>query len=146
MPSRLIRCWWKTDRDKFAVHQIIDFYNQQNIDYWPRWKGDSKELYFHAISFNLDSPANTSSFTGALFSVPVSTRGSEFVPGNPKEFVRNLVNNNPHSGGDHMTYAVSRDGERLLNSACEYRRRRASRHDDGGLFVVVRNWQRGLKK
>ncbi|MSO61657.1 MAG: hypothetical protein EXQ50_06170, partial [Acidobacteria bacterium] len=80
---------------------------------WPRWRGDSKELFYH-------SPVSTTgsgspySFGGPLFSVQVNTGGGIFEPDSPREVVIFPALNVPHSGGDYHPYAVSPDGQRFL--------------------------------
>jgi len=82
---------------------------------WPRWRGDSKELFYHAIAPNPDLSAIIGQFRGgSLFSVAVTANGAAFEPTDPKEIVRIWGVNHPHSGGDYSTYAVSADGKRIL--------------------------------
>ncbi|MBK5290650.1 MAG: serine/threonine-protein kinase [Acidobacteriia bacterium] len=81
---------------------------------WPRWKRDSKELLYHAIAPNLDSPAVNIAFTGPLLSATVIAKGDTLEPDSPKELVRMTALNIPHSGGDYQPYAISADGERIL--------------------------------
>jgi Tol biopolymer transport system component len=82
---------------------------------WPRWRKDSKELFYHAIATNLDNPATTGFFRGgSLLSADVNVSGAVFEPGSPKEIVRTYGVNIPHNGGDYQTYAVSADGKQIL--------------------------------
>ena len=82
---------------------------------WPRWRGDSKELFYHSIAPNLGAPALVGAFPGGpLLSAAVTANGATFEPGSPKEVVRINALNIPHSGGDYQMYAVSADGQRVL--------------------------------
>jgi eukaryotic-like serine/threonine-protein kinase len=82
---------------------------------WPRWRRDSKELFYHSIATSLDSPAVVGPFAnGPILSVPVSANGATLEPGSPKEVLRTLALNIPHNGGDYQTWDVSADGERFL--------------------------------
>jgi len=82
---------------------------------WPRWRRDSKELFFHFIAPNPDVPAIIGAFPGgSLASAMVSASGAAFEPSSPKEIVRINTVNYSHSGGDYQTYAVSADGKNIL--------------------------------
>jgi dipeptidyl aminopeptidase/acylaminoacyl peptidase len=82
---------------------------------WPRWKGDGKELFYHAIATNQDAPAMSGLFRGgSLLSAAVVAKGAAFEPESPKEILRSWGVNYPHSGGDYHNYAVSADGKRIL--------------------------------
>jgi eukaryotic-like serine/threonine-protein kinase len=82
---------------------------------WPRWRGDSKELFFHAIADTLDTPASIGPFPlGPLFSVAIAANGSVLLPGPANQIVRMIALNYPHNGGDYQTYSVSEDGKRFL--------------------------------
>jgi Tol biopolymer transport system component len=82
---------------------------------WPRWRGDGKELFYHAIATNQDSPAMSGLFRGgSLLSAAVVAKGAAFEPESPKEILRSWGLNYPHSGGDYHNYAVSADGKRIL--------------------------------
>jgi Tol biopolymer transport system component len=82
---------------------------------WPRWRGDSKELYFHTLAASLDVPAirNIVRF-GALFAAPIAVNGAALEPGTPQAVLRAFSNNVPHEPGDYQTYGVSADGKRFL--------------------------------
>jgi Tol biopolymer transport system component len=84
---------------------------------WPRWKGDGKELFFHAIASTPDVPAAVGPFLGPLLSAPVNVRGSAFEAGIARDILRMPVNNHPHTGGDYHSWAVSSDGQRILRVA-----------------------------
>ena len=82
---------------------------------WPRWRGDSKELFYHSIAPQMDNPPFPGIFRGgALFAAPMTAKGAAMEPGIPQPFVRINANNSPHSGGDYQTYAASADGKRFL--------------------------------
>jgi len=82
---------------------------------WPRWRGDSKELFYHFIASTPDTPVFTGVFAGgSLSSAAVTANGAAIDPGTPKEIVRTIVGNFSHSGGDYPAYAVSADGQRIL--------------------------------
>jgi Tol biopolymer transport system component len=82
---------------------------------WPRWRGDSRELFYHGLRANTDQPAVPGIYRGApVYSVAVSANGAAFEPAIPQPIVRTLYNNSPHSAGDYQTWAVSADGKRIL--------------------------------
>jgi eukaryotic-like serine/threonine-protein kinase len=82
---------------------------------WPRWRGDSKELFFHAINSTLDTPAFIGDFpSGPLFSAAIAAGGSALLPGPAKQIMGMVALNSPHTGGDYQTYSVSADGKRFL--------------------------------
>ncbi len=85
---------------------------------WPRWRGDSKELFYHSIggtaNVGVSAGVNSSNFIGPIFSAPVNANGATFEPGSPREVVTTTALNVAHSGGDYQFYAVSPDGQRLL--------------------------------
>jgi Tol biopolymer transport system component len=82
---------------------------------WPRWRGDSKELFYHTIATTQDAPATVGLIIGgSLLSAALSANGGVLEPESPKEIMRIWGINFPHSGGDYSTYAVSADGKRIL--------------------------------
>jgi len=83
---------------------------------WPRWRGDSKELFYHAAvgTTGAGFTGGLYPFGGPLFSVQVNTSSGIFEPGSPREVVIFAALNVPHSGGDYNAYAVSPDGQRFL--------------------------------
>ncbi|HET9384097.1 MAG TPA: protein kinase [Gemmatimonadales bacterium] len=82
---------------------------------WPRWKGDSREIFFHAIgNFATPSVGVAGAFAGPLFSATVSAAGGVFEPGEPRQILGFPALNLAHTGGDYHNYAVSPDGERFL--------------------------------
>jgi len=118
---------------------------------WPRWRGDSKELFYHLLAITPDSPAFIGMFRGgSLMSVAVNGSGAAFEAGSPKDVLRTFGMNYPHSGGDYSMYAVSADGKRILtvqatgnnvNAGAE-----AGTPDPPLSITVAMNWAAGLKK
>src|SRR5262249_22049532 len=83
---------------------------------WPRWRRDSKELFYHSIGL-IPTPGfnpGPQPAYGPLMSVPINANGAYLEPGSPVEVVIFAALNIPHSGGDYHTYAVSPDGQRFL--------------------------------
>jgi len=83
---------------------------------WPRWRRDSKEIFFHSIG-NIASPGvnfGAGAFTGPLFSASINTSGATLEPGAPQQVLAFPTLNLAHSGGDYISYAVSPDGQRFL--------------------------------
>jgi Tol biopolymer transport system component len=84
---------------------------------WPRWKGDSKEIFYHSVG-NVGTPGTSlgaTAFAGILYSVVVRANGPALEKeGLPKQVVIFPIINLPHSGGSYNPYAVSPDGERFL--------------------------------
>ncbi len=118
---------------------------------WPRWRGDGKELFYHAIATAPDAPSANSLFRGgSLLSAAVTVKGGVFEPESPKEIVRTLGVNEPHSGGDYQMYAVSADGKRILTFQL-VTASGAAPGDTGGAepplsITVATNWAAALKK
>jgi hypothetical protein len=87
---------------------------------WPRWRKDSKELFYHSPESSTGAITGVASgtggypFGGPLFSVQVNTDGGIFLPDPPREMVIFPALNVPHSGGDYHPYAVAPDGQRFL--------------------------------
>jgi hypothetical protein len=86
-----------------------------------------------------------------LLSAAVTASGSAFEPESPKEIVRIIALNIPHSGGDYQTYAVSADGQRILMvqyaGTAGAPAAAASTSPDPPLSITVaRNWSSSLKK
>jgi len=118
---------------------------------WPRWRGDSKELFYHLIAAAPDTSAFIGLFRGgSLLSVAVNVSGAAFEPGSPKDIVRIWGMNYPHSGGDYSTYAVSADGKRILT--VQATPNSAGAGADAALpdpplsITVAMNWAASLKK
>jgi len=84
---------------------------------WPRWKGDSKEIYFRSIGVP-NNPGNSegaTAFQSILFTVPIKANGVAIEKESlPRQVVIFPVINLPHSGGSYNPYAVSPDGESFL--------------------------------
>jgi hypothetical protein len=83
---------------------------------WPRWRGDSKELYFHSIGLTATPGINQGplAFPGPLLSASINVNGSDLEPGLPRDLMVFVVVNLPHSGGSYSTYAVDRNTGRFL--------------------------------
>lgn len=62
---------------------------------WPRWRRDGKELFYHAIARNPDTPAETGVNLSPLLSAAVSHSGAVFEAGNPKDILITLFMNLP---------------------------------------------------
>jgi dipeptidyl aminopeptidase/acylaminoacyl peptidase len=119
---------------------------------WPRWRRDGKELFYHMIANTPDTPAATGVFfNGSLLSAAVSASGQVFEPESPKDIVRIIAANIPHSGGDYQTYAVSADGQRILMvqwaGLASVPAAAASTSPDPPLSITVaKNWSSSLNK
>ena len=117
---------------------------------WPRWRGDSKELFYHGIAPTQDSPAQSGVFLGgSLLSVAINVRGGALEPETPIEILRTWTLNYPHSAGDYQTYAISSDGKRIL--CFQFVLNAGPAADTGGpdpplSITVAMNWAAGLKK
>jgi len=109
---------------------------------WPRWRRDGKELFFHGLG--------NGAFVEAMLSAPVTASGVTFERNAPKELVRAVGLNLPHSGGDYQMYDVSADGQRFLIS--QYVNQGAAlaagplRPDPANGLVVALHWTSALKK
>jgi dipeptidyl aminopeptidase/acylaminoacyl peptidase len=114
---------------------------------WPRWRGDSKQLYFHVPV--LPGAGTPYPFGGPAYSVDITTSAGIFEPGSPREFLIFAALNVPHSGGDYNPYAVSSDGQRFL--VLQYVVPTAAVQDQigpdtySGLTVAL-NWTSSLKR
>jgi Tol biopolymer transport system component len=119
---------------------------------WPRWRKDGKELFYHMIANAPDTPAAIGVFiNGSLLSAAVTAAGAAFEPESPKELVRIIAVNIPHSGGDYQTYAVSADGQRILmvqfaGFGSAPAAAAATSPDPPLSITVARNWSTSLKK
>ena len=80
---------------------------------WPRWRGDSKELFYH-FPTNRTGAGAPYPFGGPLFSVQVNTNAGIFEPDSPREVLIFPALAVAHSGGDYHPYAVAPDGQRFL--------------------------------
>jgi Tol biopolymer transport system component len=93
----------------------------------PRWRGDSKELFYVA--------------RGKMWAVEVSTKGAVLVPEAPKALF-DSIGFPPHTD-NYFPWAVTRDGQRFLIA------RRPSELDGEvkpNPIVVVLNWMSGIRK
>jgi Tol biopolymer transport system component len=82
---------------------------------WPRWKGDSKELFYRSIGTpqNPGVAAGAVAFNTQLLSASINVNGGALESGHPQEIEIFPTVNMPHSGPYH-TYAVDPSGERIL--------------------------------
>jgi Tol biopolymer transport system component len=77
---------------------------------WPRWRRDSKELFYET-----PVPENTANNTYTVFSAMLSVSSSTLIPENPKEVLIGLVAYNlTHPGGEFTPYTIDPDGQRFL--------------------------------
>jgi Tol biopolymer transport system component/tRNA A-37 threonylcarbamoyl transferase component Bud32 len=121
---------------------------------WPRWRGDSKELFYRAIG-NPPSPgvnAGPVPFQSILFSAPVNANGASLEPGSPAQLFVFPGLNMPHSGGLYHNFAVSPDGQRFLvpqfsppTSGVGSSTAQVGPDTFAGLTVAM-NWAAGLKR
>ena len=83
---------------------------------WPRWRGDSKELFYHSIGVPQTPGVSmgATAFGGLLFSASIDVKGPVLEPGAPRQIVIFPAINLPHSGGVYHPYAVDPKGERFL--------------------------------
>ena len=110
----------KDGRNEIYVHPFPSGSGRYQISVngggWPRWRGDTKELFFHAVG-TVQTPsvqAGAIAFSGPLLSAPISVTGGVLEPGSPKELLVMPIVNLPHTGGQYLPYDVSPDGERVL--------------------------------
>jgi Tol biopolymer transport system component/predicted Ser/Thr protein kinase len=83
---------------------------------WPRWRADTKELFYHAVG-NAGSPGisiGSSAFVGPLYSAVIRVNGTVLEKDPPAVVLNFPVINLPHSGGSFNTYAVAPKGDRFL--------------------------------
>jgi Tol biopolymer transport system component len=114
---------------------------------WPRWRKDTKELFFHApVALGAGTPYP---FGGPLSVAVINTASGIFEAGPPRDLVVFPALNVPHTGGQYHPYAVSPDGERFLivqwvppPSAVTGQ---IGPDTFSGLTVAM-NWTQGLKK
>ena len=83
---------------------------------WPRWRKDSKELFYHSVGLASDPTVNPGpiAFGGPVYSVRISVQGDVLLPESPVPMLIFPTLNLPHSGGEYHTYAVAQDGQRFL--------------------------------
>ncbi len=117
---------------------------------WPRWRNDSKELYYHSLgAVNNPQVAGNPAFIGPLYSVPVNGAGVGFEHDAPKAFLNLRAVNLPHGGVDYHTYAISPDGQRFLSYQFVVPGAAAAPslgpdHPSG--LVIAMDWATALKK
>jgi hypothetical protein len=120
---------------------------------WPRWKGDSKELFYHSLGDpgSPGTPLGTIAYVAILYSVAVKANGTAIEKeGLPKQVVIFPAINVPHSGGSYYHYAVSPEGDRFLVPQYAPTTAAAAGGQIGpdtfsGLTVAI-NWASSLKK
>jgi Tol biopolymer transport system component len=83
---------------------------------WPRWRRDSRELYYHSLgNAGAYGPyTNSSAFIGPVYAVSISAAASSIEAGTPYEIIRMLALRYAHPGADYHTYDVSANGDRIL--------------------------------
>ena len=112
----------KDDRREIYVRPFpsgTDLYQiSDNGGDWPRWRSDSKELFYHSLGvFQNPSVTGNPAFGGPMYSVLLSVKGSVLEREPPSPIRGFPALNIPHSGGSYHTYAVDptdRKGERFL--------------------------------
>ena len=114
---------------------------------WPRWRKDTKELFFHApVALGGGTPYP---FGGPLYVAAINTASGIFEPGPARELVGFPALNHPHSGGHYHPYAVAPDGERFLIVQWVPPPGSLSGQigpDTYSGLTVAMNWVQGLKK
>ena len=129
------------------------FQISDNAGDWPRWRGDSKEIYYHSIGNSaqtLGISAGQIAFNGLIFSVAVRANGAALEKDPVKQVLIAPLINLPHSGGSYNPYTVSPDGERFLFAQYAPSAAAAANSQIGpdtfsGLTIAV-NWPSSLKK
>jgi hypothetical protein len=83
---------------------------------WPRWNGNSKEIFFHAIgpAANPSVTAGAIAFGGPLYSVVINVKQTALEKEPPTQVIGFPVLSLAHSGGSYHTYAVDPKGDRFL--------------------------------
>jgi Tol biopolymer transport system component len=117
---------------------------------WPRWRADSKELFYHSIGpiVNPSTPA-AQVFVGPIFAVAVNGAGERFEHGAPKPLLNMRAFGLTHSGGAYHTYGISPDGQRFLYlqfipPAASAAATADPDHPNG--LIIALNWESALKK
>lgn len=87
---------------------------------WPRWKRDTRELYFHSLGGAGAYGAYTTGLAilGPIYSATITVTGAtrqSIEPGIPKEVIRLLALRFPHGGVDYHTYDISADAQTFLS-------------------------------
>jgi Tol biopolymer transport system component len=117
---------------------------------WPRWRGDSKELFYHSIG-PTNSPAVAAApvFVGPVFAVTVSGAGGSLEHSEPTPVLNIRALGLPHSAGAYHTFGVAPDGQRLLYMQfvppVAVGAQTIDPDHNSGLVVAI-NWLSGLKK
>ena len=119
---------------------------------WPRWRKDSKELFYHALGgVETGAYGDTSTIRGPIYSVTVTAIGGSLETSTPREVIRMIALRIPHPGGDYHTYEVSADGQkflvpqRVVDNAGPTATQVLPDHPSPGLMVAI-NWMQRLKK
>ena len=118
---------------------------------WPRWRQDSRELYYAALSNPNATITTLTAYAPYLYAVPVGAAGSAFTHESPRAILRSILLNPAHSGGAYHVYDVSPDGQRVLlfevvvpsetsTAATQFS------PDPPQSLVVAFNWAAALKK
>jgi dipeptidyl aminopeptidase/acylaminoacyl peptidase len=116
---------------------------------WPRWRGDTKELFYHAPVTTAGSGVPYP-YGGPLYSVPVTTSGGTFLPDPPRELRVFPAVNVAHSGGHYHPYAVTPDGQRFLIPQFVVPSASGAGLSSGpdmySALTVAMNWAEGIRK
>ena len=97
---------------------------------FPRWRGDSRELFFMNAATN-----------GRMMAVQVRSSGAIFEADAPKPLFDSGYVNLAHTGNYH-TYAVTSDGQRFLIPLPETS---VTQENVSAPIAVVLNWTEGIK-
>jgi serine/threonine protein kinase/dipeptidyl aminopeptidase/acylaminoacyl peptidase len=148
----------KDDRNEIYVQPFpsgTDRYQiSNNGGDWPRWRGDSKELFYHSIGSVATPGLNAGAipFAGTLYSASIGVNASGALePGAPQEIEIIPALNLPHSGGSYHTYAVDPKGDRFLvmqyvqSGGVAVANTQIGPDTFSGLTVAL-NWAAALKK
>jgi len=94
----------------------------------PRWRGDSKELYYVG--------------EGKMWAVDIAAKGDTLVAGSPQA----LFNHGgvPQHSGSYFSYAVTADGQKFLVTS--RLRTGAALESEAAPIVVVLNWVAGVSR
>jgi eukaryotic-like serine/threonine-protein kinase len=120
---------------------------------WPRWRQDSRELYFTALSNPGNANTTATAYAPVLYAVTVGVTGTEFKTESPRELLRFPLLNPAHSGGAYHVYDMSPDGKRILflqvvvtDSTTATSSAAAFSPDPPLNLIVAFNWAAALKK
>jgi hypothetical protein len=119
---------------------------------WPRWKGDTRELYFSGTANPGNNPnTGTTAFVPLLYAVTVGpSAGNAFEFESPREMLLSVVLNPAHSGGAYHVYDVSPDGQRVLlfqvvvPGATAAAAAGQAEPDPGNGLVIAFNWAKSI--